>query len=182
MALLMILLAVFAPFQGHHDQTTRRIKGSEVAAVIQAVQDEIYDYGFEDDYSQVGENPARRGSARISRMPIYIDPSVKNGEGRVIYHAAHYGEVFREFFIREDGIVVLDGDPGLGFPPTQPSHRTAYMEGTSVRRMKRDWLKRFFRIDMSPSSRTIRAAADRQIRRTGFSYWKSVILSNQKKL
>src|SRR5690348_800706 len=160
MALLIALLAVFAPFQVHHDQTTHRIKDSEVAAVIQAVQDEIYDYGFEDDYPQVGGNLARRGSARISCMPIYIDPTVKNGEGRAIYYSAHYGEVFREFFIRKDGIAVLDGDPGLGFPPTQPSHRTAYMDGTSVRRMKRDWLKRFFRIDTSPSSGTIRAAAD----------------------
>lgn len=177
---LIALLGVLIPLQYRHD-ATYEIKAREVAAVIQAVQDEIYDYGFEADYLRVGENLARRGSARISRMPIYIDPDVSNGEGRVIYDAAHYGEVLRVFFIRADGLAVLDGDPELGFPRTQPSRRTAYIEGGVVRRMKHDWLKRSFRIDTSPTRGTVRAAADRQIRRTGFSYWKSVILPNEKK-
>lgn len=50
------------------------------------------------------------------------------------------------------------------------------MDDDGVCRMKRDWLKRTFVINTSPDFQTIQAAAAREFRRTGHSYWQSNIL------
>ena len=179
MALIIWLVASSLVFNPHTEGAKRRISNIEIQAVVQAVQDEIYDYGFEDDYSRVGENLARDPSKWKSRMPICVNPEIEDGEGRVIYQLMHYGEIYRVFTIRKDGLVILDGDPELEFPPTQASLKTLYMNKGRVRQLKHDWLRDSFLIDTAPESRIVQDAAERQMRRIGYSYSQSVVLPNR---
>jgi hypothetical protein len=135
MTLVVWMLASSLLFNSHTEGAKRKISNIEIHAVVQAVQDEIYDYGFEEDYSQVGENLAGDPSKWESRMPIYIDPGIEGGEGRVIYSLMRYGEIYRVFTIRKDGVVILDGDPELEFPPAQPSRKTVNMNKGRVRQL-----------------------------------------------
>ena len=177
----LIICALVSNFlaNGHVEGAKRKISKIEIQDVLQAVQDEIYDYGFEEDYSQIGENLAGDPSKWESRMAIYIKPEIENYGGQVIYRLMHYGEIYRFFTIRKDGFVILDGDPELEFPPTQPSLKTLSMNEGRVRQMKRDWLRDSFLIDTAPESKRVQAASERQIRRTGYSYWQSVVLPNR---
>lgn len=162
------------------DARKRQITEAETRAVVQAVQDEIYDYGFEGDYDRAGENAAGTSSKWISRMRIYIAPETENGGGEIIYDLKHDGEVYRLFTIRKDGLAILDGDPQLGFPPTQRSRKTQYMDSAEVRQLKRNWLERHYDVDTSPSMSVVRDSAHRQKLRTGFSYWETEVLPNLK--
>jgi hypothetical protein len=175
MKLLALLLALLCfSIQAHPESHKRKISEPEVKAVIQAVEDEIYDYGFQKQFYQMGEEVGVSPNAPRSRMRIYIQPEInaEDGGGRVIYKLMPYGEVLRDFIVRKDGLVVLDGDPQNGFPPTQESStKTVYMDDDEVCQMKRDWLKDFFVVDDSPSTQRIEEATQRQKLRTGFSEW-----------
>jgi len=178
---LVLCLAGLATLPQTRHLKTRQITHAEIAALVQAVQDEIYDYGFEDDYYRLGPNVGSDPKKWTSRVPIYVNPLIEDGEGYAIYKHMHYGEVYRLFTLRKDGVVVLDGDPELSFPPTQTSVLTIYMDDDEVMRMKRDWLRSYFEIDSPINEWTVRAAAQRQKGRTGFSYWETAILPNLKK-
>jgi hypothetical protein len=160
-------------------RTAPRISGvhlltaSDQKAVIQAVEDEIYDYGFEKEFYEIGINNGTP-SHWISEVPIYLESGTdKDGNGRAIYRLMPYGEVFRLFFIRKDGIVVLIGDPDNKFPITQPSKLTVFMDDDEVCRMKRQWTRSSIFVDEQPSLETVEAGASRQETRTGFSAWKT---------
>ncbi|HTW57808.1 MAG TPA: hypothetical protein VMD99_06755 [Terriglobales bacterium] len=145
---------------------------SEIKEVIQAVEDEIYDYGYNNDYYQLGAN---LGTPEhwIAHMSIYVDPNydLKDGGGQVIYKYMPYGQIIRFFSFNRDGLVQLDGNPENHFPITQPSHQTVFMDDEDVCRLEHAWLKDFFDIDVSPSLGRIRDAVRRQKDRTGFSDW-----------
>jgi hypothetical protein len=49
---------------------------SELRAVIQAVEDEIYDYGYQKKFYHMGENVADATRAARTSMRIYIDPEI----------------------------------------------------------------------------------------------------------
>jgi hypothetical protein len=145
------------------------LTASDQKAVIQAVEDEVYDYGFGKEFYEIGINSGTPHHW-ISKVPIYIEPGTdKDGNGRAIYRLMPYGEVFRLFFIRKDGIVVLIGDPDNKFPITQPSKLTVFMDDDEICRMKRQWIRSSIFVDEQPSSETVDAAASRQEIRTGFS-------------
>jgi hypothetical protein len=110
-------------------------------------------------------------SSSRTRVPLYIDPMVEDGEGQAIYKLMPYGEVLRLFHVHDDGTVVLDGDPELGFPASQPNRKTVYLKDSDVGQMKRDWVKAFFGVDLSPSPEMVQDAVRRQKQRTGFSAW-----------
>lgn len=170
-----LLLAVFSFFLVTlHTPQKRSLSDSEAKAVIQAVEDEIYDYGYQKHFYQMGENLSKPSNTPRTRIWIYIEPEVDLTEhaGRVIYKLMPYGEVLRDFTIRKDGLVVLDGNPQNGFPQTQESStKTVYMDDEEVCRMKHDWLKRFFVVDDSPTKEVVQEAVRRQKLRTGFSDW-----------
>ena len=158
-----------------------KISESAVKAVVQAVEDEIYDYGYQKSFYQIGQDVGTSNSPR-SRIPIYIEPDLdaEDGGGRVIYKLMPYGEVMRDFIIRKNGLVVLSGNPQNGFPPTQEtSTKTVYMDDDEVCQMKHDWLKDSFFVDDSPSSERIQEAAQRQKIRTGFSDWEYRLTHNK---
>lgn len=174
--ILCLVASLAAPLGARKGNSKRKITESEVAEVIQAVQDEIYDYGYERDYYQLGQNLATP-QHWIARMPIYIDPAVDEHGGEAIYKYMHLTqEVYRLFTLEDHGLVALDLDPELGFPPTQANTKTIYMGDDEVCRMKHDWLRRTFVVDTSPSLDVVKAAARRQVLRTGYSRWQSVVL------
>lgn len=152
----------------------RRAVDSDVKAIVQAVEDEIYDYGYEKQFDEIGENIGAPGKVAQTRIPIYIEPEITAPyeSGRVIYKLMPYGEIVREFVIRSNGLVVLDADPENGFPPTDEANtKTVYLDDDEVCRMKHNWVRSFFVISDSPSSEMIHEAARRQKLRTGFSAW-----------
>jgi hypothetical protein len=155
----------------HQSRGKRKLTADEVQAVILAVQDEIYDYGYEPRFYQLGENAGVPSHWR-SRLPIYVNSAFDDeGMGQVIYKLMPHGEVFRFFDIGANGLVMLDGDPELDFPPTQPSLKTVYMDDDELCRMKHTWIRQFFVVDTSPTRDTVQDAVRRQKLRTGFSAW-----------
>jgi hypothetical protein len=153
-----------------HLQGKHKLTDAELRAIIEAVQDEIYDYGFEPQYYQIGENLGTP-THWIARLPIYINPTTDDGVGQAIYKLMPYGEVLRVFVIDTDGLVELHGDPQVGFPQTQPSHKTIYMDDDEVCKLKHTWARHAFEADGSPTPDTRQQAVGRQKLRTDFSDW-----------
>ena len=172
LALFVLVFALLA--QAQPGPQKRKTSDSDLRAVVQAVEDEIYDYGYEKHFYQLGESIAGPEGATRTRMRIYVDPEIDSTDesGRIIYKLMPYGEVLRDFVIRRDGLVVLAGDPQNGFPQTQESStKTVYLDDDQLCRMKHDWIKSSFVIDDSPGAEMIQEAAKRQKLRTGFSDW-----------
>jgi hypothetical protein len=83
-----------------------------------------------------------------------------------------HGELIRYFHVQKDGTVRLEGDPQLGFPASQSSRKTVYLRDDDLCRMKRDWVKSAFDVDLLPNSERIQDAVRRQKQRNdGFSAW-----------
>lgn len=144
---------------------------AEIKALVQAVQDEIYDREYQGYFFPEGGPVGDLISVSRVRVPLYIDPVIDNGEGEVVYKLMPYGEVLRLFRVRDDGMIVLDGDPELGFPASQPNRKTVYLRDADVDRMKHEWVKSSFEIDLSPAPETIQDVIRRQKQRIGFSAW-----------
>src|SRR5215831_9429504 len=168
-----VSLVLIASLPSSAQGTTKiRLTQSETKALVQAVQDEIYDREYQGYFFPEGGPVGDVISDSRTRVPLYVDPVVEDGEGEAIYKLMPYGEVLRLFHVHRDGTIVLDGDPELGFPASQPNRKTVYMEDRDVNRMKREWLKSSFEIDLSPRAETIQDIIRRQKQRTGgFSAW-----------
>jgi len=170
--LLVLLLLSPSPFSSAQGATKIRLTQSETRALVQAVQDEIYDREYQGYFFPEGGPVGDVISESRTRVPLYVDPVLEDGEGEAIYKLMPYGEVLRLFHVHKNGTIVLDGDPELGFPASQPNRKTLYLEDRDVNRMKREWVKSSFEIDLSPRPETIQDVVRRQKQRTGgFSAW-----------
>ena len=179
--LFLLLLSTSSPSNAQ-GSTKVRLTQSETKALVQAVQDEIYDREYQGYFFPEGGPVGDVISESRTRVPLYVDPVVEDGEGEAIYKLMPYGEVVRLFHVHNDGTIVLDGDPELGFPASQPNRKTVYIEDRAVNRMKRDWVKSSFQIDLSPSPETIQDVIRRQKQRTGgFSAWEFARSKESKK-
>jgi hypothetical protein len=172
-ALLLVSLLLITSLPSSAQGTTKiRLTQSETKALVQAVQDEIYDHEYQGHFFPEGGPVGDIISESRTRVPLYVDPVLEDGEGEAIYKLMPYGEVLRLFHVHDDGTIVLDGDPELGFPASQPNRKTVYIKDGDVDRMKHDWVKSSFEIDLSPSPDTIQDVVRRQKQRTGgFSAW-----------
>jgi hypothetical protein len=170
---LLVLLLLSAPSSSSAQGSTKiRLTQLQTKALVQAVQDEIYDREYQGYFFPEGGPVGDVISDSRTRLSIYVDPVVEDGEGEAIYKLMPYGEVLRLFHVHKDGTIVLDGDPELGFPASQPNRKTVYMEDRAVDRIKREWLRSSFEIDLSPRAETLQDAIRRQKQRTGgFSAW-----------
>src|ERR1700733_6061498 len=139
--------ALIALSQSGGPNQTKRVTGPEAEAVVLAVEDEIYDYSHEKAFYMVGKEPVKG----TTRLPIYIEPNLKDGRGNVIYKLMPFGEVIRQFHFRQDGLAVIEGRPDIGFPPTQPNTLTLYMDDDEVCGWKREWLRYHFDILDAPT-------------------------------
>ena len=165
------LLIALSVSSGQRDSKIR-VTQSEVSSLAQAIQDEIYDYEYEEHFFPEGGPVGDVISGTRVRVPLYVDPEIRNGEGITIYKLMPHGELIRHFHVQKDGTVRLEGDPQLGFPASQPSRKTVYLRDDELCRMKRDWVKSAFDIDLSPDSERIQDAVCRQKQRNdGFSAW-----------
>lgn len=148
----------------------RQISAKGKHAILLAVSDEIYDYGYYNDYYQFGEN-AGTPEHWILKINIYIKPNynLTDNFGEIVYKFMPFEQIYRLFEIEPDGKVLLNGDPDNHFPITQPSHLTVYMNELDVCRMEKTWLSTALFIDTKPSIEMLKAAAKRQKNKTGFS-------------
>ena len=148
----------------------RPLSAADANSVVLAIQDEIYDYGYQEDFSPF-ETSGPSGSE--ARFKIYVKPELvptKGGlEGIVIYKYLPFGEVIRPFLISHEGYAILIGSPENGFPWTQPNTKTVYMDDDEVCQKKRDWRKVQFALPLNPSQERIMEATKRQIMRVGHS-------------
>lgn len=177
-----VLIAAMFLVQGEaQSKSPATLNSEQVTALQNAITDEIYDYEYEEGYFPEGGPVGQAVSESETRVPLYINPEIKNGEGEVIYKLMPYGEIFRIFHIHADGLVVLDGDPGIGFPASQSDRKTVYMDDASLALMRAKWTHSSFVVHLDPPQEMIRKAVSRQKRRNdGFSAWESVHSAKQK--
>lgn len=164
-AALVLSSVSFAQNPDSKKSTDHLLSQTEMTAVVQAVEDEIYDYGYQTKFSYVGDAP--EGSTRV---PIYVSPTIdKDSVGEVIYKYMPFGEVLRRFLLRQDGLVILYGDPELAFPPQLPDTNTLYLNDEDVCRMKAEWTKTYFTVDPNANTERIKLASSRQKQRVNYS-------------
>jgi len=146
-------------------------------AIALAIEDEIYDRAVQGYYSDLGGSVGQYKA----RVQFYIEPYIRAGVASLIYKFMPYGEVYRVFWIRDDGLARLDGNPDIGFPPTQRNYLTVYGDDDSLCKRKREWLKFYFVIDVQPTKERIAEAVARQKKRTGRSVWEEKQEEKQQK-
>jgi hypothetical protein len=169
---LSVVLFCLVPMSALAAPGYRHLKPSEIEKLKQAVEDEIYDYGYFAEFYEIGGNVGTPHHWK-ARVHLFINPVYNSTEryGEVIYKLMPYGQIYRLFDIDAAGNVTLDGNPQNSFPITQPSHQTVFMDDLDVCRLEQSWIDTFFIIDTSPTLDMIKDAAQRQKQRTGFSDW-----------
>lgn len=161
--------------QGHAQfKNSITVKPQQIAALQKAITDEIYDYEYEEQYFPEGGPVGQALSEEKTRVPLYINPIIQDGQGEVIYKLMPYGEIFRIFHLHANGLLILDGDPEIGFPASQPDRKTVYMDDADLARMRAKWTHSSFEVLLIPSRGMIQDAVSRQkMRNDGFSAWES---------
>jgi len=164
--LVLVILgsAAMQPVAGRAQETVP-VTDAIRNGIVQAIQDEIYDYG----YQGWGADVAEDHSAGRYTLRVYIEPKMKDFEGLLIYKLMPYGEVFRSYAVERNGLIRLDDDPELGFGPERPDRLTLYQDDDEISRYKHDWLRTEFTIELKPSEQRLREAAARQVKRIGHS-------------
>jgi hypothetical protein len=161
-----------SPFFGQSTQQAAATKPVDpyIPAVIQAVEDEIYDDKYETNYFLIDNQGG--GDAQAAKISIYISKELsKDGDGVAVYKLMPYGEVYRLFVVQQDGFVVLLGDPHNRFPPIGGSMLTVYMSDDEVCSfIQHRSIKSYFTVDPDVSKQRLNEAIQRQLKRIGFSY------------
>lgn len=170
MALLLILPAISA----YSGPSAQPLTSADIKAVTQAIEDEVYDFGYQDwDFGYIGKTIG----TEEQQIRVYVSPLETNANmggpnkpfGYVIYKYMPFGEVYRLFWFTKDGLVVLGGNPELGFSPENPNYLTVYMGDDELCHDKATWLKANFVIRLHPGVERLRQAAERQKERIGHS-------------
>jgi hypothetical protein len=131
-------------------------------AVVQAILDEMYVNNLQPYVIDVGKELSRSEY----QLNIYFKPDLnKDNMGWVIYKLMPYGQVYRMFSIRSNGIAILYGKLRDHFPPTQPSYLTVYMDDDELCHVEQDWQKGHFTVQLKPSPDRIAEARARQQKR-----------------
>lgn len=158
-----------APKSPTGQQEKRPITAQEVAALKKAILDEIYDWGYEKDYTNIGTTGAIDEPTDVT---IFIYPEIdENGWGGAMYRLMPFGEVVRRIWFRPDGTAILWGNPWNGFPASQPDTRTIYLDDDWVCAYKRKAIRATFTVDPNVSRARRQAAVERQIIRVGHSHF-----------
>jgi hypothetical protein len=158
---------------GQSPQQIPKTKSVEpyIPAIVQAVEDEIYDHGYETNYFEIDNQGA--GDTTPAKISIYISKEISEdgGDGIAVYKLMPYGEVYRLFYVRQDGLVMLLGEPEQRFHPTGGSMLTVYMSDDDVCDfIMRQAIKSSFVVDPEVSKQRLSEAIRRELKRTGFSY------------
>src|SRR5258708_26089604 len=118
-----------------------------IPAIVQAVEDEIYDYDYEGNYFLIDNQGA--GDTTPAKISVYISKDIsKDGDGVAVYKLMPYGEVYRLFVVQKDGLVVLLGDPQKRFHPIGGSVLTTYMSDEDICNfIQQKSVKSYFTVD-----------------------------------
>ena len=145
-------------------QAPRTVSAADKSAVIQAIVDEMYANSLQQYVDAVGE---RVGPRRTEfKLKVYFQPTYSNqGTAWAIYKLLPYGEVFRMFTMTSDGLAVLYGKLRNGFPQTEPSYLTVFMDDDQLCRTKSEWPKEYFAVSTDPGAQRIAEARTRQQKR-----------------
>lgn len=148
--------------------TEKPLPSSSVPQIVQAIEDEIYDYKQEGSFTNIGSTGAINVPTEVA---VFISKSVSDRNiGWVLYKDMPYGEVLRRFVIHENGLVVLYGDPELHFPAQQPDTSTLYLAEEDVCKFVSGALKASFSVNPKVSHERILDAEKRQLQRVKYSY------------
>ena len=131
-----VVLALLAwPVLAVHSRAPHRaITAAQPKAIVQAIEDEIYDWGCQAyEYEFVGE----KIGYETYKVSLYIKPTLDNGTGEVIYKLMPFGEVRRAYSVGASGTIYLDGSPRTGFGPMNSSCKTLYLDDEKICRDKR---------------------------------------------
>jgi len=140
----------------------RPLSATDKVSVIQAILDEMYVNNLQGSGFDVGKPTL--GSAY--QLNAYFKPTLNSDQvGWVIYKLMPYGEVYRLFSMRNDGLAILYGKLRDRFPPTHPSYLTVYMDDDELCRMKKEWQKQHFTVELKPSGDRVAEARRRQEKR-----------------
>lgn len=161
-AVFFLCLSSYQAALAQHSRPT----DPQIAAVVQAVEDEIYDWSYEKDYTNIGTTGAIGSPTDV---PIFITPELDDGHGEVIYRFMPFGEVLRQFAFRPDGLAVLWGNPWNGFPASQPDTKTIYLHDDDICTFKQRAIRATFTVDPDVTRTRREEAAKRQTIRVGDS-------------
>jgi hypothetical protein len=160
---LVLTLSLTTTLLAGRPQQKRPIREAEINAVIEAIQDEIYDLKLEKYVDDIGErSPQNRNQYSVN---VYFQPEViEDSRSWVIYKLMPDGEIVRMYEIGRSGRIYLHGKPGE-FRVTQPDYPTVFMDDDQLCKLKHDWLRRHFVVDINPSPALVAAARARQRQR-----------------
>ncbi len=140
----------------------RPLSQADKDAVVQAILDEMYVNNLQPNVIDVGKELSRSEY----QLNIYFKPTLnKDSAGWVIYKLMPYGQVYRLFSIRSDGLAVLYGKLRDRFPPTQPSYLTVYMDDDQLCQFETEWSKEHFDVALNPSADRVAEALAREKKR-----------------
>ena len=149
-----------------HAATTTVDSRPILPAVVQAIEDEIYDMHHENRYFLIDGNSG--GDKLPATLHVYVSRTLNDGVGVALYKDMPYGEVYRYFTVDEAGNVSLSGGPS-SFPPIGGSMLTVYMPAANVSAFVQAAYGTTFSIDPQVSASRLADAERRQIKRTGYS-------------
>jgi hypothetical protein len=156
---LLLILACGSALRAGPQSEKRPVKESEIQSTIQAIEDEIYDLNLQIEYLDL-QGP--KDSRETATMNVYFQPEVfDDSRSWVVYKLMPGGEVLRMYEIGRSGRIYLHMKPGE-FRITQPSYPTVYMDDDELCKIKHDWIKRQFVVNLQPSKETVAAARARQ--------------------
>jgi hypothetical protein len=138
---------------------------SEKAALVSAIEDEIYDYGLQQNFRSVG----KALTADEFEIPLFVTKESHGSSHYVIYRLLPFGEMYRLVTVGPDGLVRLFRNPRSGFPPDAPAMQTVYYDDDLICSLKHEALRLSFVVEMTPSKQRIQEAVERQKKRYGFS-------------
>ncbi|MGA7913584.1 MAG: hypothetical protein WCA00_00005 [Candidatus Acidiferrales bacterium] len=142
--------------------SARPLSATDKGSVIQAILDEMYVNNLQGS----GFDAGKPISGSAYQLNAYFKPTLNSDQvGWVIYKLMPYGEVYRLFSIRSDGLAIVYGKLRDRFPPTQPSYLTVYMGDDQLCQMKKEWQKEQFVVELKPSADRIAEARARQQKR-----------------
>lgn len=146
-------------------KSARALSDASKKAVELAIVDEMY----ANNLQGYGWDVGMHDSISEYQLTAYFQPTLnKDGEGWVIYKLMPYGEVYRLFAVEPNGLGVLYGRLRNHFPPTEPSYLTVYMDDDELCRMKKEWGKSYFDVELKPSAQRIAEARARQRKRMAY--------------
>ena len=100
----LLVLSFTTTVLGGWPQQKRPIRETEMNAVIEAIQDEIYDLNLENNFFEVGKTTKDNRDQEI--LNVYFQPDViENSRSWVIYKLMPDGEVYRMYEIGLSGYV-----------------------------------------------------------------------------